>query len=665
MESKNWDSSFFMRNILCNALDFILEQLKNSQSVTPERILLIAQYVVEFLFFISSKERYFDNVELHAFHDDECLSRLAVEIDDRPPIHFVMDMFGESPQKYEARFSARIDQNGNWIDCECALKLVDLIITSQISVDLFVTWSKGESKMRLSDICAMILAYAIQCQPEITGECHGKFMALFTKNRTSESSVLALNVYGAALYRIAWRHEQHREVYQALCDAFQNNSAKPSEKDPFTQEYYRDFAESHKDVLATFYAAVTDKATTISSVCLTRMEMVSKILQHYLGEIRANGHEHEMPSTKKLENYLDMLKKERARQILTSSKVCKRLFRVLSSNNGPWCTQESDLHWQLWKLSDSHFRRLFMRQNLNFDPHLSAVRDPTTDTETMAQLQISVNDLTGNGEADDEIYETRDTTSYSFSTEAQLITVKRYSRPCQGTFFMSSSHAYFIDEDEKKTVQFTLAELEMVLHRSYLHVDSGIEFFLRSKRSYLFNFTTNSRNRIINKLRSLSLPKIKILQTGSLKDVIAKYTEEWVNREISNYEYLMWLNLFAGRSFNDLSQYPVFPWILSNYDSETIDLEDESNYRDLSKPIGALNEQRLEQLKQTAMDAIAFGTDSNLYRFHYSNSFYVLHYLVRMEPFTTVHIEMQDETVFIRTFRARHVLTFKFLLKQT
>lgn len=32
----------------------------------------------------------------------------------------------------------------------------------------------------------------------------------------------------------------------------------------------------------------------------------------------------------------------------------------------------------------------------------------------------------------------------------------------------------------------------------------------------------------------------------------------------------MHLNTLAGRSYNDLMQYPVFPWILADYDSEVI-----------------------------------------------------------------------------------------------
>ena len=58
----------------------------------------------------------------------------------------------------------------------------------------------------------------------------------------------------------------------------------------------------------------------------------------------------------------------------------------------------------------------------------------------------------------------------------------------------------------------------------------------------------------------------------------------------------MRVNMLAGRSFNDLTQYPVFPWVLSDYESETINLSDERVYRDLSKPVGALNENRLKQL---------------------------------------------------------------------
>lgn len=31
--------------------------------------------------------------------------------------------------------------------------------------------------------------------------------------------------------------------------------------------------------------------------------------------------------------------------------------------------------------------------------------------------------------------------------------------------------------------------------------------------------------------------------------------------DISTFDYLMLVNKYAGRSFNDTSQYPIMPWI--------------------------------------------------------------------------------------------------------
>ncbi|KAG2462406.1 WDFY3 protein, partial [Polypterus senegalus] len=62
--------------------------------------------------------------------------------------------------------------------------------------------------------------------------------------------------------------------------------------------------------------------------------------------------------------------------------------------------------------------------------------------------------------------------------------------------------------------------------------------------------------------------------------------------ELSNFEYIMYLNTSAGRTYNDLMQYPVFPWIIADYDSETLDLSNPKTFRDLSKPMGAQTEER-------------------------------------------------------------------------
>ena len=48
----------------------------------------------------------------------------------------------------------------------------------------------------------------------------------------------------------------------------------------------------------------------------------------------------------------------------------------------------------------------------------------------------------------------------------------------------------------------------------------------------------------------------------------------------------MFINSLAGRTCLDLSAFPVFPWVLNDYNSEDIDLTNRRVYRDLSKHVG-------------------------------------------------------------------------------
>lgn len=60
----------------------------------------------------------------------------------------------------------------------------------------------------------------------------------------------------------------------------------------------------------------------------------------------------------------------------------------------------------------------------------------------------------------------------------------------------------------------------------------------------------------------------------------------------------MELNVVAGRSYNDITQYPVFPWVLSDYTSNELDLENPASFRDLRKPLGALNDERRKAFEE-------------------------------------------------------------------
>ena len=60
---------------------------------------------------------------------------------------------------------------------------------------------------------------------------------------------------------------------------------------------------------------------------------------------------------------------------------------------------------------------------------------------------------------------------------------------------------------------------------------------------------------------------------------LAAIQQMWLDGRMTNFEYLTHLNKMAGRSFNDLMQYPIFPFLLASYDTDSINLEDPAVYR--------------------------------------------------------------------------------------
>lgn len=126
-----------------------------------------------------------------------------------------------------------------------------------------------------------------------------------------------------------------------------------------------------------------------------------------------------------------------------------------------------------------------------------------------------------------------------------------------------------------------------------------------------------------------------------IKIELSEVTNSWTNGDISNVHYLNILNMFAGRSHNDLSQYPVFPWVIHNYDGD-FDLKNQEMFRDLTKPIGAINKHRLRKLKdfyELQVKDKTLNTPPHLYPTHYSAPGYVSYFLIRKIPEFIVRIQ--------------------------
>jgi len=121
-------------------------------------------------------------------------------------------------------------------------------------------------------------------------------------------------------------------------------------------------------------------------------------------------------------------------------------------------------------------------------------------------------------------------------------------------------------------------------------------------------------------------------------------TKKWMRGEMSNFQYLMLVNTLAGRTFNDLTQYPVFPWVLANYTSEELDLNSRKTFRDLSKPMGCQTVAREAEYRDRYKQFAEMG-DVNAppfhYGTHYSSAMIVTSYLIRLQPFVQSYLLLQ------------------------
>ena len=189
-------------------------------------------------------------------------------------------------------------------------------------------------------------------------------------------------------------------------------------------------------------------------------------------------------------------------------------------------------------------------------------------------------------------------------TLAEIMADPSYDKDMDNCF--GSTFKKNLKDKNKVDLKIYYDNIKYIFLRKYFYQSTAMEIYTVNNKSYFFNFKSNfDFSKYINQL--LYFMHTREIKTEDNKGkkllgyehmfgvsgdkkiksyYISNKMEEWQNYKISTMEYLMWMNIYSGRSFNDLTQYPVFPWIISNY--RTDDLEDENNFRNLSIPIGMM-----------------------------------------------------------------------------
>ncbi|XP_031428916.2 LOW QUALITY PROTEIN: neurobeachin-like [Clupea harengus] len=368
------------------------------------------------------------------------------------------------------------------------------------------------------------------------------------------------------------------------------------------------------------------------------------------------------------------------RDHVTANQLKQKILNILTNKHGAWgALAQSQLH-DFWRLDywedDLRRRRRFVRNpfgSTHLDITCKSLEDYGSEEDEAvkskkgfrSQAAVSQNaetELMLDGDEDNvSLLQEKEIDNLAgpvvLSTPAQLVAPVIVAR---GTLSITTTEIYFeVDEDDptfkridSKVLAYSeglhgkwmFSEIRAVFSRRYLLQNTAMEVFMANRTSVMFNFPDQATvKKVVYSLprvgvgTSYGLPQARRISLGTPRQLFksSNMTQRWQRREISNFEYLMFLNTVAGRTYNDLNQYPVFPWVLTNYESEELDLTLPGNFRDLSKPVGALNP------KRAVFYAERYETweDEQMppchYNSHHSTATSTLYWLIRIEPFTT------------------------------
>uniref|UniRef100_A0A8C4KSV0 LPS responsive beige-like anchor protein n=1 Tax=Equus asinus asinus TaxID=83772 RepID=A0A8C4KSV0_EQUAS len=381
-----------------------------------------------------------------------------------------------------------------------------------------------------------------------------------------------------------------------------------------------------------------------------------------------------------------LIRAAKYRDHVTATQLVQKIINILTDKHGAWGNSAVSRPREFWRLDywedDLRRRRRFVRNPLGSthpEATLKTAVEHAADEDILAKGKQSIkSQALGNQNSENEILLEGDddtlssvdekdlenlTGPVSLSTPAQLVAP---SVVVKGTLSVTSSELYFEVEEEDpnfkkidpKILAYTeglhgkwlFTEIRSIFSRRYLLQSTALEIFMANRVAVMFNFPDPATvKKVVNYLprvgigTSFGLPQTRRISLASPRQLFkaSNMTQRWQHREISNFEYLMFLNTIAGRSYNDLNQYPVFPWVITNFESEELDLTLPSNFRDLSKPVGALNPkraaffaERYESWEDDQVPKFHYGT-------HYSTASFVLAWLLRIEPFTTYFLNLQ------------------------
>ena len=289
--------------------------------------------------------------------------------------------------------------------------------------------------------------------------------------------------------------------------------------------------------------------------------------------------------------------------------------------------EKFDKKCELIKINNSYYGHIIGSEKSNFiifeQKKYEFYEDSSSDSSKNKNFTKDLNDLFTLSNVNKKPFNRNRKKSFLFIDDKKNFQRKKYKSP--------------------KILIILFEEIEEILERRFLLMWQAIEIYLKNGKSYFFNFLTKEQyDFIIEIFKNNPITQKKFKERNYFKLHQKNLISEWLEGRLNNYEYLLFLNKYSSRTFNDVNQYPIFPWIIKKYiinmKNNCIDII----YRDFKYPMAAQSEDN----KRTALNRFEDDEESKIkfpshYGTHYSTSSYIYFYLMREEPFTALLIKLQ------------------------
>lgn len=142
---------------------------------------------------------------------------------------------------------------------------------------------------------------------------------------------------------------------------------------------------------------------------------------------------------------------------------------------------------------------------------------------------------------------------------------------CIVKFYIEKKYIHIVFDMKKETI-IPPKNVRAIFLRDRFHQETALEIFTSNGKSFLIDFAPNKVTPIINQIKEIKFNQNAIIQTENGMESAKVYNllGRWYSGSLSNYEFLLLLNMFAGRSFNDISHYPIFPWVETYFKSASL-----------------------------------------------------------------------------------------------